>query len=422
MDIARPDQARKRRRRRIIYAALSLLALALITVGLSRLKPAAPSVSDASLYKGTVKRGEMLRQVRGNGTLLPEEIRWIPAMNAGRIERILVQAGAAVKADTIILELSNPELMQAAFDAEWAVKAAEAQYAKLKVQLESERLSQEATAAALKADCSVAKLDAEADEALYKERLVDRLTAIRSRTKADQLTVRCELDERRLKTVDASEKAQLAAQDAELARFRAVYELKKQQVESLKVRASIDGVLQKLGDTLQLQEGQQVATGANLARVANPKRLKAEIKIAETQAKDIELNQPASIDTRNGLIPGHVVRIDPAAQNGTVAVDVALDAALPKGARPDLSVDGTIELERLENVLYVERPVDASEPGATVGLFKIVDGGREAIRVPVKLGRTSVTTIEIIEGLQIGDRIILSDMRQWDAHDRVRLD
>lgn len=420
MDIPRPHEARRRRRKRIVYASITLLAVALVTVGLSRLKPAAPSIDASSLYPGTVKRGPMLREVRGNGTLLPEEIRWIPAMNAGRVEVIHVQPGAAVTEDTIILELSNPELMQAAFDAEWAVKAAEAQYAKLKVQLDSEALAAEANVAALKADCSVAKLDAEADEKLLKEQLVDRLTAARSRTRAEQLTVRCALEERRLLTVGQSRVAQLAAQDAELARLRAVWDLKKQQVESLKVRAGLDGVLQRLGESSQLQVGQQVASGANLARVANPKRLKAEIKIPETQAKDLELNQSASIDTRNGIIPGRVFRIDPAAQNGTVTVDVFLEGPLPRGARPDLTVDGTIQLEKLDDVVYVGRPVHG-EPDSTVTLFKIVEGGREALRVPVKLGRTSVNFIEIIEGLQPGEQIILSDMSQWDGYDRVRL-
>ncbi|MFO1499001.1 MAG: HlyD family efflux transporter periplasmic adaptor subunit [Verrucomicrobiota bacterium] len=420
MDIPRPHEARRRRRRRIIYGTASLLALALVTVGLSQLKPAAPSVEGGALYPGTVKRGEMLREVRGNGALLPEEIRWIPAMNAGRVELLHVQAGAAVQSDTIILELSNPELVQAAFDAEWAVKAAEAQSDKLKVQLDSDALAAEANVAALKADCSVAKLDAEADEKLLQDKLVDRLTAARSRTKAEQLAIRCALEDKRLLTVAESRRAQLAAQEAELARLRAVYELKKQQVESLKVRAGIDGVLQKLGELTQLQVGQQIAAGANLARVANPKRLKAEIKVAETQAKDIELNQVASIDTRNGLIPGHVTRIDPAAINGTVTVDVALDGPLPKGARPDLTVDGTIQLEKLEDVVFVGRPVHG-EADSTVSLFKVIDSGKTAIRVPVKLGRTSVSFVEIREGLQPGDQIILSDMSQWDGYDRLRL-
>jgi HlyD family secretion protein len=288
------------------------------------------------------------------------------------------------------------------------------------VQLESEHLAVEANLAALLADCSVAKLDAEADDKLLREQLVDRLTAMRSRTRAEQLTIRCALEEKRLTSVAASQKAHLAAQDAEMARLRAVYELKKQQVESLRVRAGLEGVLQKLGDTHQLQVGQQIGAGANLARVANPKRLKAEIKVAETQAKDIELDQTAVIDTRNGLVSGHVVRIDPAAQSGTVTVDIALEGPLPKGARPDLTVDGTIQLERLDEVVYVGRPVQV-EPGSTVGLFKLSANGKEARRVPVTLGRTSVNFVEIIEGLEPGEQVILSDMSQWDQHERLRL-
>ncbi len=420
MDIARPDQARKRRRWRLIYASLGLLTLAGISLGLAKLKPAAPSVEFASLYPSTVKRGSMLRDVHGTGTLLPEEIRWIPAMNSGRIETIHLEAGAEVKADTIILELFNPELKQAAFDAEWAVKAAEAQFEKLKVQLVSDRLAAEATVAALKADCSVAKLDAEADAKLLQDQLVDRLTAARSRTRAEQLVVRCDIEDRRLKTLADSERAQIAAQEAEIARLRAVYDLKKEEVESLKVRAGLDGVLLKLGETIQLQVGQQIAAGANLARVADPKRLKAEIKVVETQAKDIELNQPAVIDTRNGEISGHVSRIDPAPQNGTVTIDVRLEGTLPKGARPDLTVDGTIQLEKLEDVLYVGRPMHG-DAQSNVELFKVVENGKAAVRVPVKLGRTSVNYVEVLQGLELGDQIILSDMSSWEGYTRIKL-
>ena len=420
MDIARPEFARQRRRRRILYSALGLIALGAITVGLSRLKPAAPSVDKAQVWTDTVKRGDIPRQVRGNGTLVPEEIHWIPATTPGRVERILVLPGAPVKADTILLELTNPEVEQAAFDAEWQLKGAEAQSNKLKVQLESESLAEAALAAQINADCSVARLDAEADAKLAADKLVDRLTAMRSKTKAEQLTERCDLEQKRLAILDQSHKAQLAAQEAELERLRAILALKRKQLAELKVRAGIDGVLQRLGDLDQLQVGQQLPAGANIARVADPTKLKAEVKVVETQAKDIAIGQKAVIDTRNGLIPGHVTRIDPAVQNGTVTVDVALDGELPKGARPDLSVEGTIELELLQNVLYVGRPVHGQSE-SPVGLFKLVAGGREAIRVPVKLGRSSVNTIEILQGLNIGDTVILSDMSQWDAHDRVRL-
>lgn len=420
MDIARPEIGRRRRRRRLLYAAVGLLALAGLSVAVARLEPAAPGIDKAQVWTDTVKRGDIPRQVRGNGTLVPEEIHWIPAITPGRVERILVLPGAAVHADTVIVELANPDVEQAAFDAEWLLKGAEAQSNKLRVQLESDRLSQAAQAAQLRAERSVARLDAEADAQLAAEKLVDRLTAVRSQTRADQLEQRCELEERRLVILEDNHRAQLAAQEAELERLRAVLALKRRHLDQLKVRAGIEGVLQRLGDRDQLQVGQQIGAGANLARVANPARLKAEVKVVETQAKDIAIGQTATIDTRNGVIPGRVTRIDPAVQNGTVTVDVALEGPLPKGARPDLSVEGTIELELLQNVIHVGRPVHG-QSDSTLGLFKLVKGGREAIRVPVKLGRSSVNTVEILQGLEPGDTIILSDMSQWDAHDRVRL-
>jgi HlyD family secretion protein len=373
------------------------------------------------LYLDTVKRGSFQRQVRGNGTLVPEQIQLVQTETDGRVERVLVLPGATVKSNTVLVELSNPELKQATFETEWQLKGAEAQLMKLKVQLQSDRLSQEATVTALNAECSVAKLDAEADEKLAKEQLVDRLTAMRSRTKADQLAIRCDLEQKRFQIALESDQAQLAVQEAEIARLRAQLELKRQQVAALQVRAGIDGVLQQIGDREMLQVGQRVTPAAILAKVVRPDKLKAEIKIIETQAKDTQHGQKALIDTRNGVIAGHVVRIDPAVVNGTVTVDVTLDGPLPKGARPDLSVEGTIELERLENVLYVRRPVNG-QPESTVGLFKVINGGPEAVRVPVKLGRGSVKDIEVVEGLKEGDQIILSDMSQWDAHDRVRID
>lgn len=421
MDIDRPDLARARRRRRVIIIIGSVLAVVAVTFGLAQLKPAAPTVEKATIYTDTVKRGEMLRQVRGSGTLVPEEIRWIPVTTAGRVQTILVLPGAQVKADTVLVELSNPEVEHGVFEAEWQLKGAESQLDRLKIQLESERLAQEATATALDADCRVAKLDAEADEKLAAEQLVDRLTALRSRTKADLLSTRCQLESRRLAILGDSHKAQLAVQEAELARLRATLELRRQQRDALKVRAGIDGVLQRLGEQEPLQVGQQVVAGANLARVANPVRLKAEIKIIETQAKDIQHGQQAEIDTRNGTVPGHVIRIDPAVINGTVTVDVALDGPLPRGARPDLSVEGTVELERLDDVLYVGRPIHYTAAG-TLGLFRLSPDGHAAVRVPVNLGRSSVSTVEIRSGLAVGDTVILSDMSAWDAHDRVRLD
>jgi HlyD family secretion protein len=420
MDIARPEAAKARRRRRLIYSALSLGVLVAITLGLTRLKPAAPTVDRAQVWSDTVKRGKMLRQVRGNGALVPEEIHWIPATTPGRIERIRVLPGAQVKAETVLVELTNPEVEQATVDAEWQLKAAEADFNKLKVQQESERLNQSAQAAQLNSEYLVAKVDAEADAKLETEKLVARLTALRSRTKAEQLALRCELEQRRIAILEQNHQAQLAAQQAELERLRALLALKRKHLAELTVRAGINGVLQRLGEHGQLQVGQQLAAGANIARVADPAKLKAEIKVVETQAKDIAHDQKAVIDTRNGTVPGRVVRIDPAVQNGTVTVDISLDGPLPKGARPDLTVEGVIEIELLPDVLYVGRPVQG-QPESTVGLFKLDAAGREARRVLVMLGRSSVSTIEILDGLREGDRVILSDMSQWDAHNRVRL-
>lgn len=396
-------------------------AITLITVGLAQLKPAAPPVERGSLLFDTVKRGQVLRQVRGNGTLVPQEIRWIPTINQGRVERILVLPGARVTKDTVLVELSNPEVTQAAFDAESLVKTSEADMANLRVTLDSQRLTQRSAVATAKSNYSAAKLDLEVNSELAKSGLVPGITLKQSQTKADELASLLEIEEERLKISADATAAQIVSQETKLAQLRGQLELKRQQVEALKIRAGVDGVLQRLGDLLNpLQEGEQLAAGALVARVAEPNHLKAAIKIAETQAKDIQLDQFAEIDTRNGVIPGHVIRVDPAVDNGTVTVDVALDAALPKGARPDLSVDGTIQLERLEDVLYVTRPVQG-QPESLVSLFKVTPGGREATRIQVKLGRSSVSTIEILQGLQIGDQIILSDMSQWDSFERVRL-
>jgi HlyD family secretion protein len=420
MDIARPDQSRKRRLRRILTVSVSLLALAAVTIALSRMKPALPGVERGSLYFGVVKRGEMLLQVHGVGSLLPEEIRWVPAANQGRVENILVLPGTAVKADTILVELSNPELEQLAFNAQWELKGAEAELANLKVTLQSQQLNQQAVAATAGANYSKARLEAEVNEELSKDGLVPLITLKQSKANAEESMKLWDIEQQRYKIAGESAKAQVAVQEAKVEQFRAQYQLKRQQVESLKIRAGIDGVLQKLGDQLPLQAGQQLPAGANVARVANPMRLKAEIKIMETQAKDVQLQQIATIDTRNGVIKGRVTRIDPAVQNGTVAVDVALEGPLPKGARPDLTVEGVIELDRLDNVLYVGLPAHA-QSDQKVGIFKVVPGGKEAVRVSAMLGRRSVTTIEVIDGLEVGDEVILSEMTQWESHERVRL-
>jgi multidrug resistance efflux pump len=420
MDVARPDLARKKRRRRILLSAVAVAGLAAVTLGLSQLKPAAPSVERSSLLTDTVKRGEMLRQVRGNGTLVPEQIQFVQSETEGRVERILVKPGAEVTADTVLLELSNPELKQAAFDAEYQLAAGEAQLTKLRVQLESDRLTQKAAVATLKSDTEQAQLIAQADANLAKQGLVPVLTAKQSRAKADDLLSRVSIEEERLAIAAQSATAQVAAAQAELEKNRALLALKRRQLAALRVQAGIDGVLQQVGDLQPLQQGQRISPSATLAKIVQPSKLKAEIKIAETQAKDVLIGQVAAIDTRNGVIPGRVIRVDPSVVNGTVTVDVKLEGALPRGARPDLSVDGVIELERLNDVLYVGRPVQ-SQADSTVGLFKVVDGGRGAVRIAVKFGHTSVSTIEVQQGLQAGEQIILNDMSAWDGHDRVKL-
>lgn len=420
MDIARPDLARKRLRRRWFTGIALVAGLAVVTIVVMRLKPAAPRVDRATVWIDTVKRGEMLRQVRGNGTLVPERLQYVQADSDGRIERIFVQAGALVTPETVLLELSNPELRQSAFDIEWQIKGADAQLTRLRVQLESEKLTHESTTAQLAADLTTATLEAKANEILAKEGLVGGIENQKTQARATELRKRVEIEGRRGVFLADSAKAQLVVQDAEIAKLKAQLELKKRQVANLQVRAGIEGVLQQVGDREQLQVGQRVAPGATLAKVVQPQQLKAVIKVAETQARDIQIGLKAEIDTRNGIIPGQVIRIDPSSQNGTVAVDIQLNGALPKGARPDLSVEGTIELERLSDVLHVGRPVQG-QPESKVGLFRIVPGTGEAVRIPVRLGRSSVSTIEIIEGLNVGDQVILSDMSQWDSHDRVRI-
>ena len=416
MDIPRKDASRKRLIRRIVYGAVVAITVPLITWGLNRLKPAAPTVERATVWLDTVKRGPMKREVRGLGTLVPEEILFIPAITDGRVERRLVLPGPEVSADTVLFELSNPELQTDMLQAEYALKSAEAHYTDLKVQLESHGLDQKATAAQVNSDYNQAKLAADRDNALNKEGLLSDLTVKLSEVKAQELATRTKLEEQRLASAQEGLEAQLAVQRVEIDRLRAMYELKKSQVSQLKVRAGTRGMMQEL----MVQVGQRVTAGTALCKVTQPEKLKAELKIAETQTKDIMIGQNASIDTRNGLIPGKVSRIDPASINGTVTVDVKLMAALPQGARPDLSVDGTIELENLADVVYVGRPV-FGQPNSTITLFKLESDGQHASRTQVKLGRSSVNTIEIVEGLRVGDQVVLSDMSAQDAHDRIRL-
>jgi HlyD family secretion protein len=417
-----PEILRRRKQRHWLTVALAVITLALVMLALSRLQPAAPVVEKSSIFMDTVKRGEMLRQVRGNGTLIPEDIRWIPTVNAGRVERMIVLPGAAVKSDTVLVELSNPQVEQDAIDAEWQFKGAEAELANVRARLDVDKLDEKKAVTTTEADYLSAKLEFEVDEELATNRLVPQFTLNQARSKMEELAKLLDIEQQRLDAGIEAAKAQLGVEEAKVAQLQAQVALKRQQAEALKIRAGMDGILQRLGDPANpLQLGQQLTAGAPVARVADPAKLKATIKIAETQAQDVQLEQPAEVDTRNGVVPGHVIRIDPAVQDGTVTVDIALDAALPKGARPDLTVDGTIQLERLESVLYLGRPVQG-EPDSKIGLFKLVGSGKTAMRVPVSLGRSSVSTIEIVDGLQVGDQVILSDMSQWDAYNRVRLE
>lgn len=408
--------------RRIALGVVVLCAVPLITWGLYRIKPAAPPVEREMLLFDTVKRGPMLRQVRGLGTLVPEEILWIPAQTEGRVDRIAVRPGAIVTPDTVLFEMSNPETELAATNAEWQVKAAEATYTDLRVKLESGRLDQVAAAARVASDYAQAKLNADVEAKLAEQGLTSDVKAKTTKQIAEELFNRSQIERKKSEISAESIEAQLAAQKVEIERLRADLALKKRQLAQLKVRAGVHGVLQQLGasQAAPVEVGQRIAAGAILAKIAQPSKLKAELKIPETQVKDILIGQPAQIDTRNGTIEGKVSRIDPAVQNGTVTVDVRLEGELPSGARPDLSVDGTIELERLSDVVFVGRPVQG-QSHSTISLFRVEPDGKEATRVQVKLGRASVNAIEVVEGLSVGDSVILSDMSAHDVHNRVRL-
>jgi HlyD family secretion protein len=418
MDIQRPSNARAKKIRRIIYGSVAFLLIGGVSYGLSRLRPAAPTVDRATIWTDEVKRGPMLREVHGLGTLVPEDIRWIPAETNARVEKIVLRPGvdAVVKPDTVILELSDPQVQRDMLDAQYQLKGAEADLANLKVQVNSQLMNQKSTEASIRSDYEQEKIQHEVDAKLAKEGIGSVMTEQLSRVKMEQLAIRLQLEAERTRVATDSAAAQLAAQEAKVEQQHALYNLKRSQYDALHVRAGMNGVLQ----LVPVEEGQQVTAGAQLARVADPKRLKAEIKIPETQAKDVVAGQKATIDTRNGVVNGRVFRVDPSVQNGTVTVDVHITDPLPLGARPDLSVDGTIELENLKDVLYVGRPVNG-QADSKIGIFKLVDDGSEAVRVNVVLGRSSVNTIEIREGLKVGDKVILSDMSQWDNFDRIRL-
>ena len=419
MDIARPEFKLQKRRRQALLIGIVVVVVVAAAVGVSRLKPAAPSVERGTVWTDTVKRGSMLRQVHGLGSLIPsqESVRQIPAETEATVVRIRMLPGSQVKADSVLLEMSDPQVEQAALDAQLQLKAAEAEYQSQRVTLESNLMNEKAGAATVNADYSQAKRQADTDKALYDLGVISGLAYKASKGKSDELTTRNDLETQRLVIGQKVIESQLAEQQAKVDQMRALAALKRKQLDELQVRAGIDGILVDL----PLQVGQHVQPGTMLAKVVQPNHLKAELKISETQARDVQFGEPAAIDTHNGIISGTVMRVDPAVQNGTVTVDVKLTGELPKGARPDLSVDGTIDLERLDNVLYVGRPAFGQE-SSTISLFKLDSNGKEAERVPVKVGRESVNSIQVLEGLREGDTVILSDMSRWDKTERIRLE
>ncbi len=417
MDVARPPEvAQRRKRKRIIGAAVAGLVIVITTVALARLKPAAPTVEAGGLWVEPVKRGTMLRQVRGTGVLIPDEIRWITALTDARVERVVVLPGTAVEADTVLLELSNPQTEQAALTADLDLRTAKDNYEVLKADLERDLLAQRAAAAAVAADAAQAAMNADADEQMAKNGFIPSIQLKRSQLLAETAAARQKMEEQRLANSERTLAVKLAVQQSEVQRRQTMADLRRSEATGLKIRSGVAGVLQEV----PVQVGQRISPGTNLARVVDPTRLKAQVQVAETQVKDVAIGQVADVDTRNGITKGRVVRIDPAARNGTVAVDIALDGALPRGARPDMSVDGTIELERLNDILYVGRPAFGQEQ-ARMSLFKLTPDRSGATLTPVELGRASVNTIEVIRGLNVGDCVVLTDMSQYAEFDRLRL-
>jgi HlyD family secretion protein len=418
MDIARPEFKQQKRRRMIVAGTVVAGILALLTIAAFRLRPAAPTVERGTVWTESVKRGSMLRQVHGIGSLVPsqESVLQIPAETEATVVRIRILPGSLVKADSIVLEMSDPQVEQAAVDAQLQYKQAEAEYQSQRMKLESDLMTQKAGAATVSADHSQAQLQSETDKALYDLGVISGLAYKVSKSKADELTTRNQLSDQSLTSTQKAIDAQLAELQAKVEQMRVLAELKQKQLDALKVRAKIEGVLVEM----PMHVGEHVTPGTMLAKVVQPNHLMAELKIAETQARDVQIGEPTSVDTHNGIISGSVQRVDPSVQNGTVTVDVKLTGELPKGARPDLSVDGTIDLERLDNVLYVGRPAFGQE-NSTIQLFKIESNGHDAIRVPVKVGRASVNSIQVIEGLHEGDTVVLSDMSRWDNTDHIRL-
>lgn len=416
MDIPRPELRTRRQRRLAIFSGVGALAVVATSLVLARLEPAAPSVPRASVWIDTVREGEMLRQVRGPGNLVPREIRWIPAQTSGRVERILVRPGAVVEPDTVIVEMSNPDLLQQTEEARFALEAAKADLVDTELRLKGQKLDQRAAVAVARAEYEGASLRTEAQRPLFEDGIVSAIDFRVSELTVEQLKARLEIEEERLAQFSATMAAQLGGAQARLDQARNLLERRLAQLESLAVVAGVAGVLQEM----QVEAGQQLAPGSNIARIARPDDLQAELRIPETQARDIQIGQRVDVDTRNGVIQGVVTRIDPAVQGGTVQVDVELKGDLPRGARPDLSVDGTIEIERLERVRFTGRPAQG-QADSTMRLFRLEPDGEHAVRVPVKLGRTSVNAVEIIQGLVPGDEVILSDTSSWNEYDRIRL-
>jgi HlyD family secretion protein len=416
MDIVRTGIVEKKRRNRWLIAAAGIVVVTAVTVAVARLEPAAPSVDRDTVWIGTVERGDFERKVRGHGKLVPENLRWVQAQTTGRVETVHFEPGHHVSADDVILELSNPEVERSAVDAASALRRSEAELESLRMTLISSKLDQRAQAAEVNADYIRASLQAEANQELFDKGLISGIQLRSSEAVAQALTTRQEIEAQRLTMTAEAHRALLAAKRAELEQQRALYKLRSEQLDALAVRAAIDGVVQDI----PVEIGQQVAPGTMLARVAEPTRLKAELRVPATRARDVRPGQAVSVDTRNGLVDGTVARVDPSVQEGSVMVEVRLEGALPDGARPDMAVDGAIQIERLSDVLFVGRPVQSQE-NATVGLYLLEDDGKHARRVRVGLGHASVDTIEITEGLQEGDRVILSDTSRWDDYERIRL-
>jgi HlyD family secretion protein len=416
MDIVRPKSvARKKKIKNIVLLILVLIVASAMSLGLSRMKPAAPTVERGTVWIDTVKRGEMRRQVHGAGTLAPEEVRWIPAASDGIIEEVKARPGDKVGAASVVLIMSNPDVRQRATDAELQLKGAEADLTNLRATLQNEILIQQAVQAGVESEYNKAKLDYEADQELSKDGLIANLTLKKAEFTAEELASKNEMEKKKVESNSKSAEARIAAQQARIDQLRAAYQLRLKQLDDLSVRAGAEGIVQQV----PVEAGQHVGPGTILAKVAEPGRLKAELQIPETQVKDVATGQIAAIDTRNGIIPGRVIRIDPAAANGTVKVDVQLEGKYPKGVRPDLSIDGTIDIDRLANVLYIGRPAYGL-PESTAGIFRLNPSG-ELDRIQVQFGRSSVNQMEIVRGLREGDQVILSDMSAWDAYDRVRL-